>query len=399
MRERRAAHVRPRPPSSDRLPTQAIRASAPPLDAMRRYRPLRTGPRVQGPTAVVIVSACIIFGLLTLSVGTGLMADLIGGIAGAFGNSINRMASRAPATAPPSGVSLDTPVLDAPPHNGYTNQASVVIQGSVPSATVGKTGYAVHVFLLDKNGPQRQVASVTVGGTTRFITPAITLTEGSNVFVASLVSPSGEGGPSPAVTYILDTAPPKITIISPAQGIKVTTSSIDVSGTCDAGATVGIRNQQVPGGGYSSQVVGSDGRFKLTMRVVAGQNTIDVMATDQAGNSSSSSLTVKRDYGKLAAHLAATPSKFASKSQTTLQLTVHATSFNGGPLANAKVTFTVAIQGLGPIVSPELTTDATGIATWQVAISGASAGTGQAGVLVTSPDGDQVTETASITTT
>jgi hypothetical protein len=399
MRERRAAHIRPRPPSSDRLPTRTIRASAPPPDLLRRYRPLRTGPRVQGPTAIVIVGACVIFGLLTLSVGTGLMADFIGGIAGAFSNSISRMASHAPATVPPSGVSLDTPVLDAPSHNGYTNQASVLLQGSVPSATVGKTGYAVRVFRLDKNGEPQQVANVTVGGTTHFITTTITLTEGSNVFVATLVSPSGEGAPSPRVTYILDTAPPKITIISPKQGVRVTTAAIDISGTCEAGATVGVRNQQVPGGGYGSQVVGSDGRFTLTMRVIAGPNTIDVMATDQAGNSSSSSLTVKRDYGKLAAHLAVTPTKFASKSQTTLKLTIHATSFNGGPLADAKVTFTVTIQGLGPIVSPELTTDATGTATWQVAISGASAGTGQAGVLVTSPDDDQVTETVSIITT
>jgi hypothetical protein len=57
------------------------------------------------------------------------------------------------------------------------------------------------------------------------------------------------------------------------------------------------------------------------------------------------------------------------------------------------------VQGLGPIVSPEITTDATGTATWQVAVSGATAGIGQASVLVTSPDGDQVTATATITTT
>jgi hypothetical protein len=57
------------------------------------------------------------------------------------------------------------------------------------------------------------------------------------------------------------------------------------------------------------------------------------------------------------------------------------------------------IQGLGPIVSPELTTDATGTATWQVAISGATPGIGQASVLVTTTEGDQVTATSTITTT
>lgn len=77
---------------------------------------------------------------------------------------------------------------------------------------------------------------------------------------------------------------------------------------------------------------------------------------------------------------------------------MHATSFGGAPLANASVTFTVTIQGLGPIVSPPLITNASGVATWQVAITGASVGTGQASVLVTSAGGDVITATAAITT-
>lgn len=366
---------------------------------MRKYRPLRTGPKIPGPTAMVIVGGCLMLGLLTITVGAGLVTDLIGGIAAAFNNSIARLESQAPATAPPSGTTLDTPVIDAPPNNGYTNQASVPIQGTVPGATVGETGYTVHVYLLGKNGSQREVARVSVGSTTRFTTSPITLTEGSNAFAATLAAPTGEGQQSPVVTYILDTTPPKITITSPAQGAKVTSSAVDVSGTCDAGATVTIRNEEAPGGALNSQVLGTDGKFKLTVPVVAGPNTIDLMATDQAGNSSSTSLTVNRAYGQLAAHLAVTPSKFASSSQTTLKLTLHATSFDGRPLANAKVTFTVTIQGLGPIVSPELTTDATGTATWEVPISGASPGTGEASVLVTSTMGDQVSATAAITTT
>ena len=154
-----------------------------------------------------------------------------------------------------------------------------------------------------------------------------------------------------------------------------------------------------PGGALNRAVVGADGKFRVTVPVVAGPNTIDLTSTDQAGNATNTSLSVKRDYGQLAAHLAITPSKFASSSQTTLKLTIHATTFNGAPLANAKATFTVTIQGLGPIVSPELTTDATGTATWDVSVSKAAPGIGQATVLVISDAGDQVTSNASITTT
>jgi len=346
-----------------------------------------------------LIACCLLLGLLTFTVGAGLVTGLIGGIASAFGDAVSHITSQAPATPPPSGVTLDTPVLAVPPDNGYTNQPTVVIQGSVPGATVGKTGYSVHVYLLVKNGTGRQVASIPVGGTTHFSTAPITLTEGSNAFMATLVTPSGEGGPSPVVTYTLDTAPPKIKVASPASGAKVTTSTVTVSGTVDPGVSITIRNEQVVGGAITNLTVGSDGGFKLTVPLVAGPNAIDLMATDQAGNSASTSLTVNRDYGQLAAHLAVSPSKFAASSQTTLKLTLRATSMNGGPLANAKATFTVTIQGLGPIVSPELTTDSTGTATWQVGIAGAAPGTGQASVLVTSPAGDQITGTAAVTTT
>jgi hypothetical protein len=395
MRERRAAHVRPRPPSSDRLRDDTIRADAPSHGALRRYGPVRSGPQIGAATALALVGGCIVLGLVALNLGAGLVGDL----SSAFGNAMSRLSSQAPATPPPSGVALDTPVLDAPDNNGYMNQTPAPVQGSAPGAALGKTGYAVVVYRIGKDDARQQVAQVALGATTRFITPPIPMNEGNNVFVATLKTPTGEGQPSPPVTYILDTAPPPITVTSPGQNAQLSAGSLDVSGKTDPGVTVTIRNRQAPGGAQSNQTVGADGRFKLTVPVVAGPNTIDLTAIDQAGNSSSSSLTVNRYYGQLAAHLTATPAKFSSTSQTTVTLTIHATSANGGPLANARATFTVQIQGLGPIDSPELTTDATGVATWQVPISGGAPGNGRASVLVTSPGGDEVRETTAITTT
>jgi len=57
------------------------------------------------------------------------------------------------------------------------------------------------------------------------------------------------------------------------------------------------------------------------------------------------------------------------------------------------------VEGLGPIISPELTTDVQGAADWQVTISGAAPGVGAVGVLITTPDGDQVVATVRLTTT
>lgn len=399
MRERRAAHVRPRPPSSDRLRTQAIRADAPPHSDLRRYGPIRSGTRIPAPTAFALIGGCIVLGLVTIMIGAGLLTDFAGQVSSAFGNAMSKLSSQAPATVAPSGVALTTPELDMPDNGGYTSLTPSPIAGSVPSGALGKPGYAVAVYRIGKDGARQQVARVAVGVTTRFTTPPIALLEGSNSFVAALVTPSGEGQPSPPVTYILDTTPPKIAITSPAPNAQVVASSLDVSGQTDPGITVTIRNEQAPGGARSNQSAGPDGKFRLTVAVVAGANTIDLTATDQAGNSSTTSLTVNRAYGKLDPHLTASPARFSSSSQTTLTLTVHATSANGGPLGHAKVTFTVTIQGLGPIVSPELTTDATGFATWQVGISGGAPGGGQASVVVTSPAGDVVTGTTPITTT
>jgi hypothetical protein len=348
---------------------------------------------------LAIVAGGLVLALITATAGTSMVTGLIGQIAGAFNGAVTKMSSQGPATAPPSGAALDTPLLDVPSNDGYTSQVSMPILGSVPGVTVGKTGYTVHVYLVGENGARIEVARVAVGATTRFSTPPATFTEGQNKFVATLAGPNGEGHESPPVTYILDTKPPKVSITSPAAGARVSTASIDVAGTSDAGATILVRNEMAPGGALNSAVVGSDGKFKLTVLVVAGPNTIDLTSTDQAGNATNASLSVKRDYGQLAAHLAVTPSKFASSSQTTLKLTIRATSFNGNPLANAKATFTVTIQGLGPIMSPELTTDATGTAVWEVNISQAAPGIGQATVLVTSDAGDQVTANAPITTT
>ena len=399
MRERRAAHVRPLPPSGDRLRSNQIKASAPSRELVRRYRPVRTSKGVPPPLGIGVIAVFLVMGVAMLILGGNILVSVVGQVAQAFDSAISQVSSIAPATVAPSGVALDTPVLDAPARDGYTNQATVSLSGSVPAAVVGKTGYKVRGYVIASDGTRSQVAEVDVGTTADFSTPAITLVEGTNTFAAALVTPSTEGQPSPEVIFILDTVPPKLSIGSPADGASQSGSSVVVSGKSDPGSTVTIRNKQSPGGGLSTKVVGQDGQFAITVGLVAGSNSILVTATDQAGNVSTAQLTVKRSFGQLAAHLSASPAKFGAKGPTTLKLTTHATSSNGGPLAGAQVVFTVTVAGLGPIVSPQLTTDQTGTAAWKVTISGATPGIGQATVLVTTGSGDQALATTTLTTT
>jgi hypothetical protein len=350
------------------------------------------------PIGIVLAGLCLVFAFLTFSVGAGLLSGVAGQLGGAINGAISKVSSQAPATIAPSGVALDTPVLDVPPNQGFTNQKQVQLTGSVPGAAVGKSGYLVRIFSVAADGKKSPVADIPVGLVSRFQSQALNLVEGPNAFVAALVSASGEGTSSPPVVYTLDTTLPQVAISSPANNSKQTSSSVHVTGKTDPNATVTIRNTQAPGGNPSSQVVGGDGRFDLTVSLVAGNNSIVVTATDQAYNSTSTTLTLKRDSGQLAVHLTATPSKINITKPTLITLTARATSANGGPLANASVTFTLTIRGLGPITSTG-TTNATGIATWQTTVSGASPGTGSlATVQVTSSTGDSVTDSAPITT-
>lgn len=399
MRERRAAHVRPLPPSGERLESHQIRASAPRMELIRRYRPIRTSKGVPAPLSLGIVGVFLALGIVMLIVGGNILVGVVGQLAHAFDNAISQVSSMPPATMAPSGVALDTPVLDTPDNGGYTNHATVSLSGSIPGPAIGQSGYKVRVYSIATGGQRNQVAEVDVGSTTQFSTAAVTLVQGPNTFVAALVTPGGEGQPSPQVVYILDTVPPNLSIASSADGSSQTGNSVVISGKTDPGSTVTVRNKQAPGGGLSSKVVGQDGRFAVTVGLVAGSNSIQVTATDQAGNVTTAQLIVNRAYGKLAAHLAVSPAKFKGTGPTSLKLTVRATSVNGGPLAGAGVVFTVTVAGLGPIVSPELTTDQTGTASWKVTISGATAGIGAANVLVTTTDGNQIPATTRLTTT
>jgi hypothetical protein len=399
MRDRRAAHVRPLPPSGERMRSHQIKASAPPSELIRRYRPTRTNKGAPAPLGLAVLAVFLVLGVAMLVVGGNILVNVASQLAHAFDNAVSQVSSQPPATMAPSGAALNTPVLDAPPGDGYTNQATISLSGSVPGAVVGQANYSVRVYSVAADKSRKQVAEVAVGSTTHFSTAAIALVEGPNTFIASLVTPTSEGQPSPEVVYILDTKPPVLSISSPADGSTQSASSVVVSGKTDPGVTVTVRNKQSPGGGLSSKVVGSDGRFAITIGVVAGSNSIQITATDQAGNVTTDQMTIKRSFGQLAAHLAAAPAIFRAKGPTSLKLTAHATSSNGGPLAGASVVFTVTVAGLGPIVSPELTTDQTGTATWKVTITAASPGIGAATALVTTSVGDQVSATVKLTTT
>lgn len=101
---------------------------------------------------------------------------------------------------------------------------------------------------------------------------------------------SVSGSSLPALKLVVvDTVAPILTVTSPADGFVTAASSVTVSGK--AVDSSGLRSVTVNG---TAVTVAADGTFSASVPLSGGSNTITVIATDTAGNSSTVTRTVKR---------------------------------------------------------------------------------------------------------
>ncbi|OGK13965.1 hypothetical protein A3A93_04945 [Candidatus Roizmanbacteria bacterium RIFCSPLOWO2_01_FULL_38_12] len=87
------------------------------------------------------------------------------------------------------------------------------------------------------------------------------------------------------VEYVSE--PPQLEIESPADNAKVASQEIEVKGTTDNGVTLKLNNLPV--------VVDSQGNFKSSYRLKDGENKLELIATDIAGNETKNTLIVTRE--------------------------------------------------------------------------------------------------------
>jgi uncharacterized protein YheU (UPF0270 family) len=81
-----------------------------------------------------------------------------------------------------------------------------------------------------------------------------------------------------------DETPPSVVISSPQDDSSVDSSTVTVTGQSEPGATVSINGVVA--------AVEPDGSFACSLALIEGENTITATATDPAGNSASTSVTV-----------------------------------------------------------------------------------------------------------
>ena len=159
-----------------------------------------------------------------------------------------------------------------------TNNATLNVAGTVTDVGSG-------VKSLTVNG---QVATLNGDGS---FSVAVTLVDGANAVTTTATDNAGNQT-TDLRTITLDRTAPGLTIASPADNSIIGKNSVDVVGSVDdANAVVAAKVN----GGTPIVAAKQGTAFSVTLNLIPGTNTLDLTATDLAGNSTSAKRTIKSD--------------------------------------------------------------------------------------------------------
>ncbi len=325
---------------------------------------------------------------------TGQLPRLVAAIGDAFGGVTGGLLTT-PSPSPTPIEVLSPPVLDRP-NEPYTSRTKVDVSGSVPSEIAGRRGYVIRIYVSLPDLAPTLVREMAVGATPAFIVKELPLQPGRNDISATVAGPSSESEPSSVVTYVLDTAKPKITITSPKNGATVNGPTVTIKGKTQGQSEVVARNEAT--GAVGTANADSDGTFSVKVGLGTGTNAIEVTVTDPAGNSASKVVSFRRGSGAVTVRLTASTYRLsAARLPRPLVLTAVLTDPNGRPIGAAPVTFTVSIPGV-PAITGDGQTNASGEASFRLTVpKGATPGTGPATALATTDEYGEVSTSIVIT--
>ncbi len=122
-----------------------------------------------------------------------------------------------------------------------------------------------------------------------FASGGVVSSSGAHELVVSAVDRAGNTSEERR-HFVIDTAPPAMTVVSPVNGLVTSASSVEVVvSVSDDG---GVASASV---GAVALVLGADGKYRGSVSLAEGANILDVVAIDAAGNAAHQSLTVTRD--------------------------------------------------------------------------------------------------------
>ncbi len=144
-------------------------------------------------------------------------------------------------------------------------------------------GSTVRLFV---NGPEVQKTTSDSGG--KFTFTDISLSQGQNIMFAKAEAQNkSESEKSESLYVTFDNKKPEIEIISPKHGevIESVDSRINVKGIVSEKAAVSVNSHLA--------IVDESGNFQTLIAVKEGDNIINVLAVDEAGNEASKSISIK----------------------------------------------------------------------------------------------------------
>ena len=315
---------------------------------------------------------------------------MIGSAVTDFGHTLQSMfgAVMGPAatTAPTAVARPDAPHLVVPT-DPYTQLPAWDVSGFAPAAEVGQ-GYSVHIYVNGHVAQQQQW-----GPTADFSVSAVPLPLGRSAITATIVGPGGESAPSGPISVVFSNVPPALILAAPTASAVINGGTFTVSGRTRTGSTVVVRNDNTR---KSTNAVATNGYFSIPVALGPGPNDLTITATDPAGNTTTKTLTVVGGSGQTTVTLHLSNARLALTSlPTTISMVVTVLDVNGAPLDGAQVAFTLQVPGVTPVTYESTTVN--GTATWSTVIpkDGVVTGNSLVTVLVTTPDGTQLTKVGS----
>jgi len=240
----------------------------------------------------------------------------------AAGNvSAVKSASVTVTTAPAADTTLPTLTISALANGSYTNKVTLNVSGTASDASGIKS--------VTVNG---QLVIVNADGS---FSHAVTLAAGANTITTIATDTAGnQQVDARTVTYDLNI--PVLAVTAPADNGTSVQSFINVTGTISEAATVSV---SVNSGSPQTAAISGSG-FSATVNLLSGVNTIDIIATDLAGNTASAKRTVTYDNSNSQFTLAVTsPAQDITTRNSTL--TIRGTVVD----ATSRVKVTVTMNG------------------------------------------------------
>lgn len=134
------------------------------------------------------------------------------------------------------------------------------------------------------------------GGYECSYTPSTALADGSHTIKIDASDNDGNAATQKSVTFKIDTVPPTLSVTTPVNNLITNKSACTVTGTTnDVTSSPVSVNVKLNNGAAEAVTVNADGSFSKALTLVAGANTITIVATDSAGKATTVTRTVTLD--------------------------------------------------------------------------------------------------------